>query len=402
MEFQNKKIKLIDAIIIASLMTIIGVVIGFKYEDFSYKINQVLPRKTNSKIPNKLSYKALDDLYKRIKSDYDGKVDDRKLIEGASKGMVAALGDRHTVYFTPKEAQEFRKSLEGDVGAGIGAEVNFRDGFVNIVRPIRGNPAYAAGIMPGDIVVKVDNKPMEGKTLEQVVSKMKGKAGTKVKITIVRTGEPKLLEFDIIRETIKNPSVIMEYKKGIPVIEIKRFDQQTNYLVRRNVAKIKKVGHKRVIIDLRGNPGGYLRSAQKVASLWVDGKVIVSEKIDGKTVQEFSADSDDTDLKGFKTVVLVNEGSASASEILAAALQDYNKATLIGEKTYGKGSVQKLKDLSHGGQLKITMAHWYTPNNKTIEKKGVDPDIKVKYTIEDWKARKDPQLEKAIEFLNKK
>ncbi len=402
MDFQKKNIKLVDAIILSSLMAIIGFTLGNKYEYLSYKVSNSLGKDTVHDPSKKLSRKSLDDIYKRLKNRYDGKIDDKKLIEGANKGMVAALGDPHTVYFTSEEAEEFQKSLEGDVGAGIGAEVNFRDGFVNIVRPIKGNPAYSAGMMPGDVVVKVDDKSMEGKTLEQVISKMKGKAGTKVKVTIVREGEPKPLDFHIVREIIKNPSVIMEYKKGIPVIEIKRFDQETNSLVRENVAKFKKAGYKKVIIDLRGNPGGYLKAAQKVASLWIDDEVIVSERINGKVVHELSGNSNDTVLRNIKTVVLINEGSASASEILAAALQDYKKATVVGEKSYGKGSVQRLEELPYGGQLKVTMAHWYTPNDKTIDKKGIKPDVKVKYTIEDWKNNKDPQLDKAIKILNKK
>ena len=308
-----------------------------------------------------------------------------------------AAGDTYTYYLTATEAEEFQKDLSGDVGAGVGVEIGQRDGYVKVLRTTPDNPARRAGVLAGDIIYKADDEDISGLTVEEVAKKLRGAAGTHVKLTVVRDNQE--LSFDIIRETINNESVYSEIRDNAAIITITRFDQDTGSLARKAAQEARNAGVNKVIIDLRNNGGGYVSAAREVASLWVDGETIVQQKsANGEYNETTKALTNGAVLSGLKTVVLVNGTTASASEIVAGALQDYKLATLIGEKTYGKGSVQALENLSGGEMLRVTIAKWYTPNGKNINGEGIEPDVKVERTFEQINKEEDPQLDAALAY----
>lgn len=362
--------------------------------------NQILgvvaPLFGNKSYGSQLDLSTLQDTYRAVKGNYDGNIDDAALIEGANRGLVAALGDEYTVYMNKKETQEFDNSLTGNIGGGIGIEVGERNGILTVLRLLKDNPAEKAGLLLGDMIIKVNDESVEDKTVDQAVAKIRGEAGTTVKLTVVRSGEQK--EFTITRAIVNNPSVYSSVKDGIGTMTVMRFDGETGSLARSAAQEFKDQNVKSVVLDLRGNGGGYLTAAQELASLWLDKKTVVSERTNGKVVDELKTASNPL-LGGIPTVVLVNGSSASASEIVAGALQDHKAAKLVGVKTFGKGSVQKLVTLPGGSQLKVTIASWYTPNGKNISKQGITPDVIVEMTVEDINASRDPQLDAAKGLL---
>jgi len=349
--------------------------------------------------PGSLDLSSVQEVYKKLRSDFDGDIDTQKLIDGAKKGMVAATGDPYTVYFTDDEAKQFNDDLAGKF-SGIGAELGQKDGNLIVVTTLDDSPAQKAGMQTNDFIAKVNDDDTTGWSIDQAVSKIRGDKGTTVKITVVRGQEVK--EFSIVRDNIVNPSVKYEITPdNIGYLRISRFAEDTDNLAQTAAREFAAKGVKGVILDLRGNGGGYLTAAQTVSGLWLDaGKEVVQER-QGNTVKETLKATGNATLKGMNTVVLIDGGSASASEIVAGALNDYDAAQLVGTKTYGKGSVQQLIDLPTGGQLKVTIAKWYTPHGKNINKEGIAPDIEVKPTAEQLATNNDVQKTKAIEILKK-
>lgn len=388
----DKKVNLTTTIITAAITLAIGVVIGINFDSISNKVNTALGQKTTDTI----DFSPLEDLYKELATDFDGKLDKTKIIEEAKRGLVNGAGDQYTYYMTASEADEFNKELEGDVGAGIGVEIGERDGLVKVLRTTPDNPARKAGILAGDIIYKADGEDISTLNVENVAKKLRGKEGTKVKLTVIRDKEEKT--FELTRETINNVSVYADYKDDTAIITITRFDSDTGKLAREKAKEALDKKVKKVIIDLRNNGGGYVSAAQEVASLWVDsGKLIVEQKSqNGLYSEKVYAKGGDAILKNTKTILLVNGSTASASEIVAGALKDYNLATLIGEKTYGKGSVQALDRLSGGEMLRVTVAKWYTPNDKNINGEGIKPDKEVERTFDQINKEEDPQLDAAL------
>ncbi len=382
------------------ILLVIVFVLGFSFGDRSHTIFNYIGKITGTPVnQTELDYKTLDRTYAILKQKFDGKIDQTTLLEGANKGLVEALGDRHTAYLTAKEAEEFQKNLEGDIGGGIGAEVGVRKNLITIIRPLKDSPAMKAGLLAGDVLFKVNDEEIGNQTLDQVIQKIRGKPGTDVKLTVARKNESRPIDIKITRQIINNPSVTLEIKGDVAVLRVSRFDKQTALLAHQEATKIKAQGIKKVILDLRGNSGGYLTAARDLAGLWVDGKLIVSERVGDKTVQEFFSKKGGNLLADTKTVVLMNAGSASASEIVIGALKDYQKATLIGETSFGKGSVQEIISLPKGGQLKVTVARWYTPKGQNIDRQGIKPDKEVELTPEDWQNDRDPQLQSALDSL---
>jgi carboxyl-terminal processing protease len=330
-----------------------------------------------------LDYSELDEVYSALKDNYDGEINEEDLIDGAKRGMVDGLGDPYTQLFTSVEAQEFYDDLEGEF-QGVGIELLNKDGALTIVDVLDGTPAEKAGLEAGDLIAKVDDKDTLDWPTEDAVKVIRGQAGTKVKLTIVR--DNKLLEFEIKRATINNPSVKYEIKDSVGVMEISRFAEGDTVELTKKAAQefvSKKV--KGVVLDLRGNGGGYVNAAVDVASLWLEsGKIVTTEKTGGKIVSQEKASGENI-LKGLKTVVLVDGGSASASEILAGALKDYKLATVVGVNSFGKGSVQTIKALSSNDRLKVTIARWYTPNDQNITESGIAPDEKVELNVKAYR-----------------
>lgn len=372
-----------------ALTLVIGFVAGTRGSEVVATLGPVLGFKVAS---GALDLSSVQQTYRELKANYDGKLDDKALIEGASRGLVEAAGDQYTVYMDSKAAAEFQRDLSGDIGGGIGAEIGVRSNKPTVIRVLSGNPAEKAGVKPGDMILAVNDQASSGWTADKTAGEIRGDVGTTVKLVVARGGETK--EFTITRQVVNNPSVQTAVQNGLGILTITRFDEQTGKLARKAAESFKQQGVRGVVLDLRGNGGGYITAAQEVAELWLNDKLIVTERTGDKVVDELRAGSDAL-LKGMPTVVVVNGSSASASEIVAGALQDHKAAILIGEKTFGKGTVQKIINLGYGSVLKVTTARWFTPNGKNITKEGITPDQAVELTAADADAGRDPQLDAA-------
>lgn len=354
------------------------------------------PVSKNASLPSRLDYSSVDTIYASIKDNFDGQLTESDLLNGIKSGLAKATGDPYTEYFSAKDAKEFYGQLDGTF-EGIGAELGKDEaGNIVIISPLAGFPAEKAGLKPKDIIAQIDGKSTADFTIDDAVKLIRGKSGTTVKLTIVRSGAPQ--DISITRQSISIPSVKHEVKDGIGIMTISRFGDDTASLAQSAAKDFKTQNVKGVILDLRGNPGGLLDAAVSVSSLWLKSKTILTERRDNIVIQTYRSRGDAM-LLGIPTVVLVNDGSASASEITAGALRDNNAATLIGLKSYGKGSVQQPIDMKDGSLLKVTIARWYTPSGKNIDKSGIEPDQKIDITDEDIKAGRDPQLAAAIAKL---
>lgn len=348
-----------------------------------------------------LDYSSIDQLYSLLKTDFDGQLDSSKLLDGLKGGLVDAANDPYTAYFNPADAKTFNEELTGSF-TGIGAELGTNSGNnIVIVSPLSGYPAEKAGLKPKDIIAAIDGQPTTGLSIDKAVHKIRGTAGTSVKLTIMR-GIDKPFDISITREQITIPSVKSSVDGAIGYLKISQFTNDTTKLAQSAAADFKAKGIKAVILDLRSDPGGYLNTAVDVSSLWLDqGKTVVSERRGGQTLSTSYALGGAV-FKGLPTVVLINGGSASASEITAGALRDNGAATIVGEKSFGKGSVQQVENLPNGGELKVTIARWFTPAGKNIDKQGITPDITITMSDADVTAGKDPQKDRATEILRSK
>lgn len=390
-KWEEKKTSLGNAIIISAVMAVIGVVVGANWKNWFGGFAPYLG--LNNENNYSIDWSELNDIYNKLATTYNGEINNKDVIEGAKKGLVEALGDTYTVYMDAEESEEFYKDLHGDVGSGIGIEMGMRDGYVRVLRTLPDNPARKAGILAGDIIYKVDGEEVYMLSADEISKKVRGEAGTEVTVTVVRDGEEK--SFTMKRETINNVSAYVEYDGKTAIITVTRFDNDTGTMVQGFAKEFADKGIKKVILDLRNNGGGYVAAAQDLLSLWIDGDKILIQKSKHEGDSTMSSSSGKALLKDMKTVVLVNGSTASASEITAGALQDYGKATIVGETTYGKGVVQNLYNMSNDTLLKVTTAEWYTPNDRSINKTGITPDIEVERTYDDINAMRDPQMDKA-------
>ena len=390
-EWNEKKVSLGGAIVIGAVLAVLGGVIGANYNSWFSGFAPYLGFGT--KVSSGVDWSALDEVYNQLNASYNGEISVNDVIEGAKKGLTDSLGDKYTVYMDKEETADFYDDLHGNVGSGIGVEMGLRDGYVRVLRTLPDNPAKKAGILAGDIIYKVDGEEVYSLSTDEIAKKVRGEAGTEVPITVVRDGKEH--EYTMKRETINNVSAYVEYDGKIAIITVTRFDNDTGTMVQGFAKEFSDKGIKKVILDLRGNGGGYVSAAQDLLSLWLDGEDVLIQKSRhfGNTTSACS--SGKAILKDMKTVVLVNGSSASASEIVAGALQDYKKATIVGETTYGKGVVQNLYDLSGNTVLKVTTAEWYTPLDRSINGTGIEPDVEVERTYEDINAMRDPQMDKA-------
>lgn len=334
-----------------------------------------------------------------LESNFNGDIDPKKQNEGAIKGYVASLGDPYTVYLNPDEAKELSDDLKGEL-SGIGIEVGIKKDRLTVIAPIDGSPAAKAGMQSGDVIALINGKDSSQLSLDEAVKTIRGEKGTQVKLTILRGSEPPK-ELEITRDTIQVSSVSTDIKDGnVGYIRLRRFGDDTDVAIRKATADLSSKGVKKIVLDLRDNPGGYLDSAVTVSSEFLAQGTVVEER--GKHIETKKLTANPGgNLTDAKLVILINEGSASASEITAGALKDNGRAILVGEKSYGKGSVQEVKQLGNGAQLKITVAGWYTPKGVNISKEGIKPDIEVKTTADDLNAGRDPQLERALQEARK-
>ncbi len=358
-------------------------------------------------------FKEFWDLWKKLKDNFYVKpLDEQKMMYGAMKGLAESLDDPYTVFLEPTTANEFSQALQGKF-EGIGAEIGIKDEQLQVISPLPDSPAEKAGLLAGDFILKIDGTDTTGMPVEKAVSLIRGDKGTEVVLTVGRyktekdskgkeIKTPLTEEIKITRDVIVVKSVNVKYREdGIAVISISSFNQDTSDLMAKAADEVTSKGVKGIILDLRNDPGGYLESAISVAGEWAGSQVVVKERRQGQVVDQYHGTASGI-LRQIPTVVLVNGGSASASEIVAGALQDYAIAKLVGTKTYGKGSVQDYMDFADGSAVKITIAQWLTPHGRLIDKLGIDPDVVVEMTDEDYHANRDPQLDKAVELLTTK
>ncbi len=342
-------------------------------------------------------YWELWDAIKKRYVDKDG-LSDKKMFYGSLAGLASSLDDPYTTFMNPEEYKEFEGDMSGTF-QGIGAEVGMRDEVITVIAPLADMPAEKAGIKAGDQILAINGTSTLGMTTNEAVSHIRGPKGTSVKLTIYRKGFKETKDIEIVRDVIYVKSIKTEMRKdGVYVIRVSNFNDDTADLFDKAIIDVMTKNPKGIVLDLRSNPGGYLDTAVEMVSEWVEEGDVVKEKFSDGKEDSYKALGLPR-LKSYKTVVLVDGGSASASEIVAGALQDYELAKIIGEKTYGKGSVQSMEGLSDGSSLKVTIAKWMTPKGRSINDEGITPDVEVKYTEEDFKNDRDPQMDKAVEII---
>ncbi len=329
----------------------------------------------------------------------------QKIMYGAIEGMLESTNDPYTTFFDPEENKEFEEDISGEFD-GIGAELEMRNDFLTIVAPLSQSPAEKAGMRPGDVIIAVSGQDIIGETLTSSVSKIRGPKGTEVVLTIVREGLGETLDIKIIRDTINVESVALEIQEEIAIIEIRQFGEKTMGEFRKIIKEIEASQVKKIILDLRNNPGGYLDVAIDMSNMFLapDSVIVIEEDGKKQRRETVSRRVPETDfLTSLPTVLLINKGSASASEIFTGALQYHrDDIVVVGEKSFGKGSVQELVSLPQNTSIKITVARWLTPAGEQIDTKGIEPQIKIEMTEEDYKEKRDPQLEKALEIIREK
>ena len=378
--------------------------LGFAGYQLDLKFNPPSLKIENKKVTSgEINFSPLWDVLDRINEDYLFRpVDGTKLLYGAISGLVKALGDPYTAFLDPTENIQFNDSLEG-VYEGIGAELGLRNDRLIIVAPLGGSPAEAKGIRAGDKILEIDGSSTSGLSVTEAVTKIRGEAGTVIELTLQR-GSESSFKVSITRAQITVKSVNVEKKDGgIYYLEVTRFGETTNDEWDEAVEEVmsQETGVKGIVLDLRSNPGGYLNSAVYLASEFLaSGPVVLQEDAGGdRSTLSVQSTKNDHAFAGIPVVVLIDEGSASASEILAGALSERAGAKLVGEKSFGKGTVQDAADFDDGSGLHLSVAKWLTPKGVWVHDKGLEPDFKVELTDEDINAGRDPQLDKALDLL---
>jgi carboxyl-terminal processing protease len=329
-------------------------------------------------------------------------VTDEERLQGAISGLVDAYGDPYTMYLSPQDADQFGDDIAGNF-SGVGMEVGIRDGVITVISPLPGTPAEKAGLISGDAIVRIDGKTTEGMRIDEAVKIIRGEKGTVVEFSIFREGDTEFRTISVTRDTIDIPTVKTEKIDNTFIISLYSFNAVAESKMQEAIEQFVASRADQLIIDVRGNPGGFLQSAVDIASFFLPpGQVVVREQA-GVTGEDKVFRSRNRQVRDFTPkdlVVLVDNGSASASEILAGALHDHAVATIIGGQTFGKGSVQELVDLEDGSSLKVTVARWFTPNGVSISDSGLTPDIMIKRTADDREANRDPQKDAALRFLH--
>lgn len=345
-------------------------------------------------------WKLMDDKFATASSSDELSTEEK--IQGAISGLVTSYQDPYSVYLVPEDAQAFDEDISGNF-SGVGMEVGMRDGMITVISPLPNSPAEEAGVVAGDIIVAIDGESTEQMSIDSAVKRIRGETGADVALTIVRDGKSELLEIVITRENITIPTIETDQQGDIFIISLYSFNALAEANMQEALREYIRSDANKLILDLRGNPGGYLQSAISISSYFLPtGKVVVTESFgderanqifrsQGRVIQNFTEDS---------LVILVDGGSASASEIVAGALTEHNVATLMGSQTFGKGSVQELVNLDSGASLKVTIARWLTPNGTSISDGGLTPDYTVPRTPQQIVDEEDPQLEAAVQYLN--
>lgn len=391
--------KSIFRVLIVFFIFVAGFYVGETTSPSLYKISGV--RNTNQTADG-ADFNIFWDAWRQVEEKYVGRgdLDKQKMVYGAVSGMVKSLNDPHTSFFTPEQSKMLEDDISGSF-SGIGAEIGFKKGSLVVIAPLKGSPAERAGIVSGDKILKINDEFTQDLSLEEAVREIRGEKGTIVTLAILRDDFTEVKEYKIKRDIIKVPIIEWENKgDGIAYIKIDNFVGEVNEDFKKAARAILADDTKKIILDLRDNPGGFLDSAIEIASYFIPKGELVATEDFGNGIKKIESRS-----QGYRyfdkipVVILVNEGSASASEILAGALKDARSITIVGKKTFGKGSVQEVIDLAQGAELKVTVARWLTPSGKSIQDAGIEPDVLVEMTADDKDKGKDPQFDKALEII---
>jgi len=406
--FLNKYKIVIVFVIFIALAFMVGIASGQyldRQNDIPQKLNIINPvMASNSSdiidmAPFWTAWRLLDEKYIPTgKAATSTTAQDR--VWGAIQGMTAAMGDPYTVFMPPEDSKDFQENISGNF-EGVGMEIGIKDSVLSVISPLKGSPAERSGIKAGDKIIFINDNPAVDLTTDQAVKLIRGPKDTVVKISVLREGSNKTLDFSITREVINIPTVKTEIKDSVFVISLYNFYAQSEAQFNNALKEFVDSKKTKLILDLRGNPGGYLDAAVDIGSWFLPkGKTIVREDSgDGKEEKVYRSKGYNIFNSDLKMIILIDSGSASASEILAGALQEQGVAKLVGTKSYGKGSVQELVKVTNNTSLKVTIAKWLTPNGKSISEGGLNPDYEVKITEQDIKDKKDTQMEKALELL---
>ncbi len=350
----------------------------------------------------KIDFTLFSEVYYLLEENFPefDNISEEEISYGIIRGLLSGLGDPHTSFFDPQESKFFMENVSGEFG-GVGIEIGIKDRNLEVISPIKGTPAYNAGIMSGDIIIAIDDESAENISLEGAVSKIRGKEGDPVKLTVLRSDQIK--DFEIIRDTIKIPSLEWQIiEDNIAHIQLFHFNEKISIDFSRVAQEVVNSNAEKIILDMRGNPGGIFQGAISVAGEFIEPRSPVLIETDLKNLNNEKVRTSSAmppKLLDYPVVILINRGSASASEIVAGAIRDNRDVKIVGEKSYGKGTIQKMHNLSDGSKIKITEKYFLTPNRTLIEKEGIIPDYEIKITEEDREEEFDPQLQKAIDIL---
>lgn len=405
--------KLLVLLLVAALGA--GFAGGIFFERSNGKVSNPVKILLNKDLgqPDYVDFSLFWDTWNSLHNKYVNRntLDTQKLIYGAVQGMVNSIGDPYTVFFEPQQSKKFQEEISGSFG-GVGIEIGKRNNILTVIAPIKDTPAFKANLKAGDKILRIDDKPTADLSIEEAVNLIRGKKGTSVMLTISSNGAD-TKEVTIVRDTIKIPTIVWEMiesnGKKVAYLQLFTFNQNVDSEFQKSAQEILNSGAERLVLDLRNNPGGLLDSAINIAGWFLDKNQIVTiEAFSDSTRNEFRSKGNGS-LKIYPTIILINSGSASASEIVAGALHDNREIRLVGEKTFGKGSVQELEKFKDGSSIKVTVAKWLTPNGISISDTGIGPDVEVKLPKEEIEKEefefefgipgKDPQLDKALELL---
>ncbi|MCM2339168.1 MAG: S41 family peptidase [Burkholderiales bacterium] len=389
-------------ILLVAIFFGLGTYLGYSRRPEINKVVNILNKETAVKTEADFSifWKAWNNINEKYPNA--SKITDQDKIYGAISGLTNSLNDPYSVFFNPDEAKMFEDDIQGNFG-GVGMEIGMKDKILTVISPLKDTPAYKANIKSGDKILKIDNLVTSNLSIEKAIKLIRGEAGTTVRLTIFREGDKEPKEIKIVRGIINIPNIDTELTKdNIFIIKLYSFSANSPELFQNALKEFSTSNSDKLVLDLRGNPGGYLDAAVSMASWFLDsGKNVVTEDYGNNTKPKvYRSHGYNIFSDNLKFVILIDSGSASASEILAGAMQDYKKAFLVGTKSFGKGSVQEVVKLTPDTILKVTVAKWLTPNGNSISEKGLKPDYEVPFTKKDLETNNDPQLKKAFELLN--
>ncbi len=387
-------------VLVSSGIFISGAYFGYSQRPAVEKVKILFNKETQK--PAEVDFSPFWQAWNLLEEKYVDKeeLNSQEMLWGAISGLAGSLKDPYTVFFPPEEKKIFESEVKGNF-EGVGMEIGMRNNALTVIAPLKNTPAYRAGLKAGDKILKINDTLTSNLTVEEAIRLIRGPKGTEVKLLISREDEKEPMEIAVIREVINIPTLETEIKPGnIFVIKLYNFSENSPLVFRNALREMIESKSDKLVIDLRNNPGGYLEAAVDMASWFLPmGKVVAREKFASGEEEFYRSRGYDVFGDNFRMAILINQGSASASEILAGALKEYGRAVLVGEKTFGKGSVQELVPVTDSTSLKITIASWLTPNGQSISKEGLEPDFEVKFSKEDNEAGRDPQMEKATQFL---